>query len=211
MNEMKKTDVTNRNYKYVGTRPIRPDGVPKVTGAARYGADYAPPGLAWGKGRRSPHPHAKIVSINPGKAKGLDERADAVGRGVGVAGAEADGLGGEYDELEGGEGPGGRRRRRRGCCVRCCPWLAQPWRREGRGRRRVGPGVDEAAGEDVLADETVGGATAASSGGDVFPSRAGDSSGIRRGASGDEGRAWGDTATGRPPAVLGSVQGRRML
>ena len=32
MNEMK-PDFTTRNYKYVGTRPVRPDGVPKVTGA----------------------------------------------------------------------------------------------------------------------------------------------------------------------------------
>jgi len=70
MNEIK-PDVTSRNYKYVGTRPVRPDGVPKVTGAARYGADYAPPGLIWGKALRSPHPHAKILSIDTSKAEAL--------------------------------------------------------------------------------------------------------------------------------------------
>ena len=70
MNEIK-PDVTSRNYKYVGTRPIRPDGVPKVTGAARYGADYAPPGMIWGKALRSPHPHAKILSIDTSKAEML--------------------------------------------------------------------------------------------------------------------------------------------
>ena len=31
-------DVVGR-YKWVGTRPIRPDGVPKVTGRAMYAAD----------------------------------------------------------------------------------------------------------------------------------------------------------------------------
>jgi len=33
----------------VGTRPIRPDGVPKVTGRAMYGADLAYPGTLYGK------------------------------------------------------------------------------------------------------------------------------------------------------------------
>ena len=32
-------DVSTTRYKWVGTRPIRPDGVPKVTGRAMYGAD----------------------------------------------------------------------------------------------------------------------------------------------------------------------------
>ena len=36
-------------YKVVGTRPIRHDGVDKVTGAARFGADITLPGLLHGK------------------------------------------------------------------------------------------------------------------------------------------------------------------
>lgn len=56
---------------YAGTRPVRPDGVPKVTGAARYGADYAPPGMIFGKVLRSPHPHARILSIDTTKARAL--------------------------------------------------------------------------------------------------------------------------------------------
>ena len=71
MNEFQKPEITSRNYKFVGTRPIRPDGVSKVTGTARYGADYAPPGVTWGKILRSPHPHAKIVSIDTSKAREL--------------------------------------------------------------------------------------------------------------------------------------------
>jgi hypothetical protein len=38
-------DITSREaakqFKWVGTRPVRPDGVPKVTGLAQYGADLA--------------------------------------------------------------------------------------------------------------------------------------------------------------------------
>jgi CO/xanthine dehydrogenase Mo-binding subunit len=32
-------------YKVIGTRPIRPDGVEKVTGRAQYGADVRPANL----------------------------------------------------------------------------------------------------------------------------------------------------------------------
>ena len=36
-------------FKVIGTRPIRPDGVDKVTGRARFGADYNLPGQLIGK------------------------------------------------------------------------------------------------------------------------------------------------------------------
>ena len=42
-------DIAPKGFKWVGTRPIRPDGVPKVTGRAMYGADMAMPGMLWGK------------------------------------------------------------------------------------------------------------------------------------------------------------------
>ena len=57
--------------KSVGTSPIRPDGVPKVTGLAQYGADYSLPGMLWAKVLRSPHAHARIRSINTAKALAL--------------------------------------------------------------------------------------------------------------------------------------------
>jgi CO/xanthine dehydrogenase Mo-binding subunit len=57
--------------KVVGTRPIRPDGAEKVTGKAMYGADLALPGQLVGKIKRSPHPHARIVSIDTRRAKAL--------------------------------------------------------------------------------------------------------------------------------------------
>ena len=54
--------------KVVGTRPIRPDGVDKVTGRANFGADMVMPGMLWGKVKRSPHAHARIMSVNIDKA-----------------------------------------------------------------------------------------------------------------------------------------------
>ena len=58
-------------FKWVGTRPVRPDGVPKVTGAAKFGADYHLPGMLYGKVLRSPHAHARIRSIDTSRAKAL--------------------------------------------------------------------------------------------------------------------------------------------
>ncbi len=56
-------------YKVVGKRPVRPDGVDKVTGRAQYGADVQFAGLLHGKILRSPHAHARIKSINTGQAE----------------------------------------------------------------------------------------------------------------------------------------------
>ena len=58
-------------FKWVGTRPVRPDGVPKVTGAAKFGADYHLPGMLYGKVLRSPHAHARIRSIDIARAQAL--------------------------------------------------------------------------------------------------------------------------------------------
>ena len=58
-------------FKWVGSRPVRLDGVPKVTGAAKFGADYHLPGMLYGKVLRSPHPHARIRSIDTSRAEAL--------------------------------------------------------------------------------------------------------------------------------------------
>ena len=55
---------TRTGYKWVGTRPVRHDGLDKVTGRARFGADYAAPGMLQGAVLRSPHAHARILSID---------------------------------------------------------------------------------------------------------------------------------------------------
>lgn len=57
--------------KVVGTRPLRPDGVEKVTGRAQFGADMRVSGMIWGKVLRSPHAHARILSIDTSKAEKL--------------------------------------------------------------------------------------------------------------------------------------------
>ena len=58
-----------KDYKVVGTRPIRHDGVDKVTGRALYGADFQTVGLLHGKVLRSPHAHARIKSIDTSRAE----------------------------------------------------------------------------------------------------------------------------------------------
>ena len=58
-------------YKVIGTRPIRHDGVDKVIGAAKYGADTQLSGMLHGKVLRSPYAHARIRSIDTSKAAAL--------------------------------------------------------------------------------------------------------------------------------------------
>src|SRR5436190_12599689 len=60
-----------RQFEYVGTRPVRHDGVDKVTGRAAYGADLSLPGLLHGAVLRSPYAHARIVSIDTSAAEAL--------------------------------------------------------------------------------------------------------------------------------------------
>ncbi|MCE2405822.1 MAG: xanthine dehydrogenase family protein molybdopterin-binding subunit [Dehalococcoidia bacterium] len=63
--------LSTQDYRVVGTRPIRHDGPDKVAGRARYAADVALPGLLHGKILRSPHPHARIRSIDATRALAL--------------------------------------------------------------------------------------------------------------------------------------------
>jgi CO/xanthine dehydrogenase Mo-binding subunit len=65
-------DEMKAGYRLVGTRPNRPDGLDKVTGRARYGADATLPGMLWAAVVRSPHAHAQIVKIDATKALALD-------------------------------------------------------------------------------------------------------------------------------------------
>jgi xanthine dehydrogenase molybdenum-binding subunit len=69
-------------YKVIGTRPIRHDGLDKVTGRAQYGADIQLAGLLHGRILRSPHAHARIKSI--------DVRAAAAVPGVEAIATSAD-------------------------------------------------------------------------------------------------------------------------
>lgn len=57
------------DFKVIGTRVKRPDGIDKVTGRALYGADFNAPGMLVGRILRSPHAHARIVSIDTSEAE----------------------------------------------------------------------------------------------------------------------------------------------
>jgi CO/xanthine dehydrogenase Mo-binding subunit len=61
----------SKTFQVIGTRPVRHDGVDKVTGRALYGADFQMAGLLHGRILRSPHAHAKIKKIDASKALAL--------------------------------------------------------------------------------------------------------------------------------------------
>jgi xanthine dehydrogenase molybdenum-binding subunit len=90
--------LSSKNYDVIGTRPVRHDGADKVTGRAIYGADFDTAGLLFGKILRSPHAHARIVSIDTSAAEALS--------GVHAVVTSAD-----FPEIEGGalvsDGEGG--------------------------------------------------------------------------------------------------------
>ena len=65
-------DYGNKEYKVIGTRPIRHDGTDKVTGRAVYGGDVQLSGMLYGQVLRSPHGHARIKSIDTSRAEALE-------------------------------------------------------------------------------------------------------------------------------------------
>ena len=58
-----------QEFKVVGSRPIRHDGVDKVLGRAQYGADLKLPGLIHGAVLRSPYAHAVIKKVDVSRAE----------------------------------------------------------------------------------------------------------------------------------------------
>jgi xanthine dehydrogenase molybdenum-binding subunit len=58
-------------FKIIGTAPIRPDGVDKVTGRANYAADVFLPRMLYGRLKRAPYAHAIIKKIDASKALAL--------------------------------------------------------------------------------------------------------------------------------------------
>ena len=60
-----------QSYKYVGTRPVRHDGLEKVNGKARFAADISKPRMIHGHVLRSPYAHAKILSIDTTEAEAM--------------------------------------------------------------------------------------------------------------------------------------------
>lgn len=64
-------DQRKSDFKFVGTRPNRPDGMDKVTGRAKFGADMYAPGMLHGAILRSPHAHARINKLDVSRAEKL--------------------------------------------------------------------------------------------------------------------------------------------
>ncbi len=63
---------TRQSAAGVGTSASRPDGIPKVDGSFIYSSDEYHEGSLWGATLRSPHPRARIVSIDTSAAEGVD-------------------------------------------------------------------------------------------------------------------------------------------
>jgi 4-hydroxybenzoyl-CoA reductase subunit alpha len=61
-----------RGFSVIGTRLGKLEGLGKVTGRALYTDDLALPGMLHGKILRSPHAHARILSIDTSAAEALD-------------------------------------------------------------------------------------------------------------------------------------------
>ena len=61
----------NAELSVIGRRMRKTDGLAKSTGRARYTDDLVLPGMLHGKILRSPHPHAKILSIDTSGAEAL--------------------------------------------------------------------------------------------------------------------------------------------
>ena len=88
-------------FNVVGKRPVRPDGVDKVTGRARYGDDTNLTGALRAKVLRSPHAHARIKSIDTSKAEAFPGvRAVVTAKDLPLASQTKEQLGGEYTALK---------------------------------------------------------------------------------------------------------------
>ena len=62
---------SEKEFSVVGKRIPRIDAYERVTGQAQYTGDIQLPGMLYARVLRSPHPHAKIVSIDTSKAEKL--------------------------------------------------------------------------------------------------------------------------------------------
>ena len=69
MSELTRTGLEPLNT--IGNETARVDAVERVTGQAKYTRDWKLPGMLYAKVLRSPHPHARIVSIDTTEAAAL--------------------------------------------------------------------------------------------------------------------------------------------
>ena len=128
---MTRDERSRRSAEYVGTRPIRPDGVDKVTGRAQLRRRHrACRACCYGKVLRSPHAHARILRIDTTRRAGAAGREG--GRHRGRLPRRRDGA------VEAGEGAVDAARPRAATCMARDKVLYHG-PRGGRGRRDVAP------------------------------------------------------------------------
>ena len=60
-----------RTYRVIGSRAIRAEDAEKISGQAIFGEDFRLPGMLYGAVLRSPHAHARILSIDTRQAEAL--------------------------------------------------------------------------------------------------------------------------------------------
>jgi 4-hydroxybenzoyl-CoA reductase subunit alpha len=72
LSDAERREAVEREFTLIGRRLGRTDGLAKSTGAAVYTDDLVLPGMLHGKILRSPHPHARIVSIDTSGAESLE-------------------------------------------------------------------------------------------------------------------------------------------
>jgi 4-hydroxybenzoyl-CoA reductase subunit alpha len=63
--------MSNEGYSAIGKRQPFIDGLDKASGAAKFTADLALPGMLTGKLLRSPYPHARVLNVDAAKALAL--------------------------------------------------------------------------------------------------------------------------------------------
>ena len=71
MSKLEYRDIKQPNYRHIGNYTPRKDARDIVTGKAIFLDDFSVPHMLYGKTKRSPYPHAKILSIDTSKAEAL--------------------------------------------------------------------------------------------------------------------------------------------
>ena len=72
MSVIDQTTTTTPRHGALGTSPTRPDGVEKVQGTYAFSSDISADGCLFGVTLRSPHPYARILSIDLSAAWKID-------------------------------------------------------------------------------------------------------------------------------------------
>jgi len=63
---------SNETYRVLGKDTIRKDGIAKVTGQEKYASDISFPNMLHARMLKSPHPHARVKSIDVSAAEAME-------------------------------------------------------------------------------------------------------------------------------------------